>query len=414
MQSAKSVPLLFLLAAASISAADPQPVWLVESGLQSRVGFDSNPDGTSGTSAAILGDENTLTYAAGGNFGLTLSAATPAKPSLKLTYAGEVIRFDRWSGENFATHRLGLSGQFTVGVWKFTGEGSSLHVAGPKETLLSVPTVNANAINLWRERRRQWQHRLKLQAQADLGAVIVRGTGTLLAYDYHTQVVAGRFAFADRSDAQGALDLGWKQNADSLWLAGVRVGRQTQATIPLPGYNFDYSNNYYRLAAGWEGKPFANTTVTLAAGPDFRHYSGAIDSRVFLGGRDRTSLWFEGGFVAKLSPALTLTGKAARMDWLSSTGKSAYIDTSAETAAAWALTPAWTLRLTAKVHRCDYFPLVRDDWESLVGAGASLKLSKRTLLSLDILRHHAWNNLPALPEREFQRLVVNLGATVKF
>jgi hypothetical protein len=331
-----------------------------------------------------------------------------------MTYAGEMVCFDRWSAENFSTHRLGLNGQFTAGAWKFTGEGSSLFVAGHSETLLSVPSVNANSITLWRERRRQWQHRLKLQAQADLGAFVVRGTGTLLAYDYQTQAVAGKFAFANRSDVQGALDLGWKQNANSLWLLGVRAGHQDQAVIPLPNYQFDYTNNYERLACGWEGRPFANTTVTFAAGPDFRHYSGAIDPRVFLGGRERTSLWFEGGFVSKLSPALTLTGKAGRMDWLSSTGKSAYIDTSAETAAAWTLTPAWTVRLSAKVHRCDYFPAWRDDWESLLGAGATMKISRNALLTLDLLRHHAWNNLTDVSEREVQRLVLSLGATIKF
>jgi hypothetical protein len=409
----KSVPLLLFAAATSLCAAELPPAWLFESSLQSRVGFDSNPVATSGTSAAILGSEETLTYAAAVNLSLALSAVTPAKPSLKLTYAGEAVRFDRWSGENFATNRFGASGQFTVGVWKFTGEGSSLYVDGSKETLLAVPSVNANAISLWRERRRQWQHRLKLQSQAEFGAVVVRGTGTLLAYDYQTQVVAGRFAFADRSDIQGALDLGWRQSPDSLWLAGVRAGQQEQAIIPLPNCAFDYSNTYHRLVAGWEGKPVANTTVTLAAGPDFRHYSGAIDSRVFLGGRDRTSFWCEGGFVAKPIPTLTLTGKVARMDWLSSTGKSAYVDSNAETAAVWTLSPAWTARLLAKVHRCEYFPLVRDDWESFLGAGATLKLSARTQLTMDFLRHNAWNNLAGVPEREFQRLVLILGATLK-
>ena len=371
------------------------------------------PLATGGASAVVLGGEDTLTFAAGAGFALTLSAPTPAKPSLKLAYAGEAVRFDRWSGENFSTHRFGLGGQFTAGAWKFTGEGSSLFVAGPRNGLLSVSTVNANAIALWRERRRQWQHRLKLQTQATFGRWLVRGGAALLDYDYQTDVVAGRFAFADRSDAQAALDLGWKQSADSLWFTGVRAGRQHQAIVPLPNCNFDYSSNYHRLVAGGEGKPLANTTVTFAAGPDFRHYTGAIDPRVFRGGRDRTSLWFEGGFAAKVTPNLTLTGKAVRMDWLSSTGKSAYRDTSAETAASWTLTPAWTVRATAKVHRCDYFPVVRDDWESFLGAGVTVKLSPRSLLTVDILRHHGWNNLPDIAGREFQRLVISLGATAK-
>ena len=408
----KAVPLLLFLAVTAC-AAEAASTRLFETSLQSRVGYDSNPLGTSGTSAALLGDDDTLTFAAGAGLGLTLAPATPETPTLKLTYAGEVVRFDRASEENFSTHRLGVNGQLTTGVWKFTGEGSTLLIAGSRETLSSVASINANAIPLWRDRRRQWQHRFKLQSQATLGACVLRATGTWLAYDYRTRVTAGKFAFADRSDTQAALDLGWKQKANSLWLSGIRVGRQNEEVVPLPNCEFDYSSNYYRLAAGWEGKPCANTTVTFTAGPDFRHYSGAIDSRVFLDGRNRTSLWLEGGFVSKLSPTLTLTGKAVQFDWLSSTGKSAYVESSVETAAAWNVTSAWTVRLSAKVHRCDYFPTKRDDWESLLGLGASWQLSPHSLLTMDLLGQRAWNQLAAFSEREFQRLTINLGATIK-
>lgn len=408
----KAVPLLLAMAV-TVGAAEVTSTRLFETSLQSRVGYDSNPLGTGDTSAALLGDKDTLTFAAGASLNLTLAPVTPAKPVLKLTYAGEVVRFDRASDENFSIHRLGVNGQLATGVWKFTGEGSTTMIAGSRETLLSVASINANAIPLWRDRRRQWQHRLKLQSQATRDDWVMRATGTWLDYDYRTRVVAGRFAFADRSDAQAAWDLGWKQNANSLWLSGIRVGRQNQEVVPLPNCEFDYSNNYSRLAAGWEGRPFTNTTVTFVAGPDFRHYSGAIDPRVFLGGRNRTSLWFEGGFVTKLNPTLTLTGKAAQFDWLSSTGKSAYVESSAETAAAWNMTSAWTVRFSAKVHRCDYFPTKRDDWESLFGVGATFQSSPHTLLTADLLSHRAWNHLAASSDREFQRLAVNLGATIK-
>jgi len=409
----KNLTILLLFTACAARAAELPPARIFESSLQSRIGFDSNPIGSDGTSAKVLGDDSSLTFSAGVNLSLALSAATPAKPTLNLAYSGETTRFDRWSGENFSTHRLALGGQFAAGNWKFTADGSSLFVDGSRDTLISVPTINANALPLWRERRQQWQHRLKLQTQADFGPWVVRGTATMLAYDYETKVVPGHVAFANRADYQAGLDLGWRQNPDSLWLVGVREGHQTQATVPLPNCEFEYSNRYDRLAVGWEGKPWANTTVTLAAGPDFRYYSGAIDPRVFFGGRNRRSLWFEGGFTAKPTPKLTLTGKVARMDWLSSTGKSAYIDSSAETAANIALTGAWTMRVTAKVHRCDYFPTIRDDWESLLGLGATLKLSPRASVSFDVLRHHAWNNLSALPERTFQRFAGSVGVTVK-
>jgi len=408
-----SVSWWFLLAAGSLFAADPQPAAVFESNLQFRAGIDSNPLAMNSAAAATAGSEDIFIYSTGLGASLTLPTSVPASRTLKLNYAGDVFRFDGLSTENFSTHRLGFNGQIIAGSWKLTGEGSTLFVDGSRDTLPSVAAVNANAITLWRERRRQWQHRLKVQAQANRGNSLIRVTGTLLAYDYQTHAVSGKVPFADRSDVMGAIDLGWKQSAKSLWFSGVRVGHQNQAIVPLPNCEFDYSNDYQRLVVGWEGKPSANTTVAISGGPDFRHYSGAIDPRVFLGGRDRSSFWFEGNFSAKPCARLTITGKAGRMAWLSSTGKSAYMDSSAETAAVWTVTPVWSLRVSAKVHRCDYFPAIRDDWESLLGVGVMLKTTDRTLLSLEFLHHRGWDNLPTSTGREFLRETVNLGATIK-
>ena len=405
--------LLVLLVTNFARSVEPTPSRSFESSVQSRVGFDSNPLGVGQPSTQILSDADTLLYAVGLNLGLTLTPLTATKSTLKLSYAGELTRFDRWSDENYSTHRFGFNGQYTRDFWKFSGEGSAIYIAGSSDTLAALTTFNANSIPLWRERRQQWQYRLKLQAQATCGLLFVRGTGTVIAYDYRTKVALGKVAFADRSDAQAALDLGWNQTAKSLWYAGARMGHQDQATIPLPYCEFDYTNNYYRFVAGWEGKPWANTTINFSSGPDFHHYTSAIDERVFTGGRNRTSLWFEGNFLTRLTSSLTLSGKAAQFDWLASTGKSAYVDALAEITAAWMLTPVWTASLTTKIHRCDYFPAARDDWESCYGAGATLKLSPKAVLTLDAFRQDAWSHISPVIGREFQRLYVSFGATLK-
>lgn len=408
----KNIPIFLLLAATAV-AADLPRTGLQEATVSARLGFDTNPVATSGTSAKLLGDRDTLIYAAGTSLGYNWSAATPTQPSLKLTYAAEAVRFDRWAGENFTTHRLGLGGKFTAGAWKFTADGSSLFIDGSADTLLSVGTVNANSTALWRERRRQWQHRLKFLAQTETDAWVVRATGTLLAYDYLTRVVPGRVAFANRSDAQAGLDFGWKQRPQSLWFAGLRGGQQNQAIVPLPNCNFDYANNYGRLALGWEGRLPAGTTLSFAAGPDFRHYTGAIDPATLVGGRNRTSLWFEGSLTAKPHPHWTLSAKTARFSWLSSTGKSAYFDNCAEAAATWSPPGGWSVRVNAKVHRSDYFPAVRDDWQLFLGAGVTKAFSPRVQMTLEVTRHNAWNGLSWLPERDFQRLTLYLGTTIK-
>ena len=382
---------------------------LIEASAHSRVGFDSNPAGTSGTSAAVLGDDDTLIYAAGAGFALGAGGAgeTDARP--KLTDAGEAVRFEEWSGENHSTHRFGAGGKFFAGEWTVTGEGSALYVAGSRGTLATEPTVNANAMTLWRERRRQWQQRVNLQAETVRGERVARVGAKVLAMDYHTDVAPGRVAFADRADAQVSADAGWRRNPRSLWLAGVRAGMQVQDTVNAG--DAEYSNDYLRLALGWEGTLFGNTTVSVAGGPDFRRYSGDVAAGFE---RDRTSFWVEACATAKLEETLTLTGKVARTPWLSSTGKTAYMDTCAELSLKKGLGRKVTVQIAAKVHQCDYYPVVRDDWESILGAGVSWKLSGRTTVLLDVARHEAWNEIEAAPERKFDRVTVNLGASVKF
>ncbi len=185
------ISLFLLLVAVSAGAADRPPARRVDLSLLSRVGFDSNPLGTGGSSATILGGKDTLTFAVGAGVGLALIGGTADQPALKASYTGEAVRFDRWAGENHSTHRFGLGGQRKAGRWTFIGEGASLYVAGHDETLPSVSAVNANALPLWRERRRQWQHRVRLHTQADFDRWLLRGTGSLLDYDYHTQPKVG-------------------------------------------------------------------------------------------------------------------------------------------------------------------------------------------------------------------------------
>lgn len=376
-----------------------------------RIGWDANPVGTQGASAALLGDTESLTTSLSAGFAV-LGGRTGDARTFKLTYAGDRQDFSHWSSESFTAHRFGFAGQHAGGDWKTTWDASSLFVNGSRSTLRSTASANANAVALWRERRRQWQHRLKAQTQTTFDHGIVRGSVSWLDYDYHTEVNAANVPFANRSDLQAGVDVGWRQSAASLWLAGARAGQQVQATVPLPNCAFDYSNRYQRLAVGWEGAPAPLLSVSLLVGPDFRHYSGQIDPNVFAN-RDRTSLWCEGSFTAKPTSSLTLAGRLARFEWLSSTGKSAYRDSCAELGLTWQMRPEWTARSTVKIHRCDYYPAARDDWESFVTAGISHPLSRHTTLTLDVTRHRAWNNLDVFPEREFSRWIFSAGLTWK-
>lgn len=402
--------LFFVVTATTCFALGPATV---ETSTQARVSFDSNPEGSGGATATVYGGEGTLIYSAAVALTMNVPELSPTS-ALKLAYTGELYRFDRYTTENYSSHRFGITGRFFAGGWAWSGDGSALLVDGSRDTLVSMPGVNANAITLWRERRAQWQFRARFQGQAEYGATIVRASGSFLAYDYLTKVVAGKFAFANRSDRQGGFDAGWKQSTNTLLLAGVRLGRQSQAIVPLPNCDFDYSNDYLRVAGTLETKPFAGTVVSISAGPNFRRYTGMVDPRVFPGGRSRTSAWYEAGATTVLSSVVNLTGKATMLDWLSSTGKSALRDTSTELAILWAAKPNVNLRVTGKLHRCKYDPVIRDDEESLWGAGVTYQVSRRMAFSLDLMDNRAWNNNSSFAERKFDRVAGSVGASYKF
>jgi hypothetical protein len=401
---------LAFAATLAVALAAPAPTSL-ESSAHLRAGFDTNPLAAGGPATAALGGDETFVTAAGMSFGF----ATPERAhatSLKLAYAGETVRYENCPAENHTTHRLSAAPRAVLAGWQITADGSTLYVDGDRDTLPSIAACNGNGTSLWRERRAQWQHRAKFLAQRDAGTLRIRFVGTLLDYDYLTRARAGRAAFADRADRNGGADLGWKQSARSLWFAGARFGAQDQDTLPLPGGSVECSNRYTRLLAGWEGALGAKTTVALAAGPDFRHYNGAVDPRTFRQ-RRHTFGWFDASLTTKLSPSLTLTAKTMRWAWLSSTGKSAYTDFGAEVSIAWAVDKNLALRATAKAHQCSYFPTVRNDWEYLGGLGLTYKPSPRWQLTADVLDHHGWNELSGFEDRNFERLFISLGASVK-
>lgn len=404
----KHVSLLLLTASAAFAASTP--AWLLDPVLQVRTGVDSNPLASSPATPA-LDDSESLVISSSVSFGINLPGQTKKAPT-KLTYLGETVRFEDREDENYTSHRLALAGQATFHDWKISADGSALLIDGSREALPSLSASNANATSLWRERRAQIQYRAKFLALRDTAHARIRVTGTLLDYDYYTRIQSGRATFSDRGDMFAGADLGWKPSAQSWWFVGTRVGAQHQDTVPLPGGGFEYSSRYTRVIAGWEGQLGENTKLTFAAGPDFRHYSRAIDERVFRG-RNRTFGWFETTLTTKLSPQWTLTAKAARWTWLSSTGKSALTDLAGEVQLAWTPSAAWAVRASAKIHQCSYFPTLRNDWESLGSVSVSYKVNKRWQLSADLLDHRGWNELSSATDREFDRAVLMFGASVK-
>ena len=394
----------FLSLALSLTclAAEP-PRW--DGALVSRIGYDSNPRASGAGSSEALGDFDALTLSGAINLSLRL-------PKGRLSYAGEQVVFDGLPEENVRLHRLTLGQGVKGEAWRAGFDASSVFVDGSKDLLASTAGVNANGLALWRERRAQWQHRVKAHALVHEPALgFARATVAVLDYDYRTRVQTGCVALTDRSDVFAGLDVG--RRVDAGWSLGVRVGRQRQATIPLPGGGFEYSNRYHRLLLTWEVPPRNGRSFSLAAGPDVRRFTGAIDPLIMTD-RRVTSLWFETAGSLPLGRSAGLTAKATQWTFLSSTGKSAYRDLSFEVAATWTPHPVVSLSLGCRAQEADYFPAWRDDWHAVATAGAWIHVTRRLRVTLDLLRHEGWNGLAGVPGRAFRRTALTLGATQTF
>lgn len=392
----------FLVFSLTRLAAEPS-FW--EGGFTTKVGYDSNPRASGSGSSEVLGDFDAVTWSGAINVALRL-------PKGRLAYAGEQVVFDGLSQENFRLHRLALVQGVKGAGWRAGVDASTVYVDGSKDDLASASGVNANGLALWRERRNQVQHRLKAHALLEEGSIgFARATIAVLDYDYRTHVQSGCVSFTDRRDAVVGLEMG--RRVESGWTLGVRAGKQRQATIPLPGGGFEYSNRYHRVVLGWEARPQAGRSFSFAAGPEFRQFTGAVDPQVMPDRRVR-SLWFEAAGALPLSRSASLTAKAMQWTFLSSTGKSAYRDLSFDVAATWTPHPVVTLSLGARAQEADYFPALRDDWHAMVTAGARIKLTQRLLVTLDLLRHEGWNGLAGMTGRSFQRTGVTLGAIRTF
>lgn len=374
--------------------------------LSTRAGFDSNPLGlrNQGNPNGAKKEDREFVVA-----GLALARDwASAGRKWSLAYQAERMDLGHEPGEDCTNHSLALRGSLAVRDWQASLDASGLWVDGSSSTRESDSQASAHANALWRDRRAQRQARARWSLERVGRAASVRWDGALLDYDYHTLAVPGKSPCADRSDLWTGLEAGGQSGKLKGWRLGARIGRQHQATVPLPGGEFEYSSRSLRIYSGWEGKLGRAIVGQLRFGPDWRHFNGAVDERI-MHGRERASGWLEASGTVRFSPRWTLATRATRGTWVSASGKSAYLDTVAEASLTCAVNGRTSARGSARIHRSRYFPLARDDWESQVGLGVTRKAGDRWQWMADALYQRGWNGLAAVAGREFSRCVVQAG-----
>jgi opacity protein-like surface antigen len=300
---------------------------------------------------------------------------------------------------------------------------------------------NNYAHALARERLAQIQDRLAVVLQYDWDKIFVRPVASLLDYDlmtdWHNSGLSpwkGYQNYVSRYDVNGGLDLGYRLTPKLAATLGYRYGSQYQQQFPtaIDTDNHYSSSDYQRVLLGLEGQPWHWLTVKLAGGPDFRSYN----SMTPINDHNPVKYYGEAVLTATLTPSQSLTFNYKQWQWVSSTGKVPYLDSTYALTYHWNATRQLGLDLGGKVLEADYTvgnenavtvssqnSSLRDDLEYEVSAGATYAFTPHFSANLAYTYDQgdsALHNLPAgnlansAPWRSFERQLVSLGMQYKF
>jgi hypothetical protein len=386
------------------------PRWF-ESAANARAGYDSNV-------TAIAADLPGTTYESSGwlSAGVSAGADFVAAGLLKapwsaarLTWTADLYRFEDAAQENYVANKLAFSAKRQAPTNTVVADLSVARINGSKTTEISTPGCNAFGLPVWRERRTQWQERAKVQwthLPAPLGS---RFTAATTRFDMGTETRAGRVAFVDRADSCVTGEVGTAKGTDSLWV-GVQLGRQHQDPIALPGGEYEYSNNYYRLTGNLARKLGKTLKASLTGGPDWSRYNGRVNPAI-LPDRSRNSWFADAELTWDVTPTWALVGKFSRFLALSSTGKSAYVDVGYEGAVQYKPSKTVQARLGLKWQQADYFPAAREDRVVAALATVDVAVTPRFRCGADVQYQYGWSDLQPVLARDFDRTFIALRAT---
>jgi len=334
--------------------------------------------------------------------------------AFKVGYAGEYAFYwdDDAEDESHERHTITFALKTKSGAWSTTWDNAFLWVDGSESTpryLRNSAYGNAMA----RERREQFQDRAKFGIRYDDDQWFLRAVGNLLHYDLHTDhhVATGAYRgwqnFIDRHDANVGLDFGYKVQKDWAMTFGYRYGGQHQGRMAWDARS--NSSTYHRLLVGVEGKLAPWLKADLTIGPDFRRYTADVRG---INDKNHTWLHTEGSLTADLSKAdsLTLTHKV--WHWVSSTGTTAYRDSTYQLTYRHKFSSAFSASVGARASGSDYdAPATRKDWLLGGSLGVKYDFSKQLSLTADYVYVDTHNRLDEVlyPDRDFDQNLLTVA-----
>lgn len=413
-----------------------KPAWLTDLSLGIKEGYDSNlllvsGDGTMSEACSWV---TTISPKIGVNFAPLLGDQKLIQ-SLSLGYAPDFVIYHSDSAdpagskESYNAHRFTGALKAKSGALSLSMENSLYYIDGDENGAVYHYPDDSNrsayATAVARERRKQIQDRAKIVINYDLGKWFLRPTATFLDYDFLTNQknLNGYQNYADRYDVNGGMDLGYKVKPELAVTVGYRYGHQSQEQYSFDATGTSSPSDYQRVLLGVEGKPWKWLTVNLQAGPDFRTYPDNTPGHTSpINDKSPTTYYGEASVTADVTAKDQVAFKYKQWQWVSSTGKIPYFDSTYDLTYKRTVTKKLSVELGARLLASDYTSgnvaaSQRQDWQYTFAVSASYKVNANLGItagySYDLGRNEQDGVVnPQL--REFDRSIFALGATYKF
>jgi len=335
-----------------VATGNARPNWLSDLSLGVKESYDSNLLLVSGRTPGLPEKSSWITDIApkiGFNLVPFLGDQTTCK-TCSLVYTPEFFTYHDAAPESYNSHRLAFAAKGGSDGFSFALDASLFFIDG--STTAATYALNQGpdpagqydknrshfAHEYARDRRKQVQDRENFTLQYDMAAGFVRAVGSIvdidMMTDWHNASTApyiGYQNYVDRRDAGIGVDLGFSVHPGFALTLGYRYGHQYQQAYPnnidglvVRGQQAQGSNDYQRLLVGLDGKPCDWLNIHLALGPDYRDFNPATP----VDDLRHTTFFGEAAITATLSSSDSLTFNYRSYEWLSSTGKLPFIDSS--------------------------------------------------------------------------------------
>lgn len=345
-----------------------------------------------------------------------------------VSYAPEVVIYDRGSSEDHVTHRgaVNLGGTTGALTWEHTdnftwidGNDYGLDFGGPGAPVCNAPAIGGLPT---RDRRSAFIYRGGLKLTYTWDKWFLRPVASGYIHDFFTHQIPNAptpgYAiydpyyenYVDRKDVNGGLDLGY-QVLDHTWLvAGYRYGSQFTGNLPgatLNGVPLHYDSVYHRLLLGVEGQPTDWAKLTAALGPEFHHFT---DVTALKFNRNPVAMYIDAGGTLQLSKQDTLALLVKRYLQPSYASASVYNDVTYNANWRRRLNDHFNCGAGFQAYEGDWAaPVIRDDWIYTANASLGYVHDKHWGGELGYSYDFALSQFPGFAGRGFTRHMVWLG-----